>query len=779
MRKKSAFLERLTARAAAAFEAGGSYGAYDSKAEESSPAYTATQPSGAASLHEPSMRYSAQADAQSNAVLPHTEIASVGSPVVLGTELSTQLDAHVHTEQGAKLRAEQSTGVGTEVHAGQDVYESTQQSPEVDTEQSTELGSQLDIQLGTQQDTEVHTEATTKVEASQSTELSTQQDINENPQLNTEQNTELHIQDVVAEVARPSNHTAEPVNSEVHVANTERSAIASVHPSAVLAEQDSQDTSTISQALEAQSTILGADLAEEHAVLDEHHTTSGIALNTELSTQQNTQAHSQTAQQDSVQFTSNQAKLSSQLSTQQSIQQSAQVHTEQKSNDNKAIAEPISTLVAGEIVGATFVGQSGVPPEASASHVGGVISPSGPSREQAAGQLVAQPTAHSMAQSGMQAMMPVIDSDEERICASLGDVAKVLFAHLIAMEKNVLNMKRLRLYNHNNLPIPYTSIRTAWTRLKTLKIISHSARHDIGKEKGVLFQLDGVYTFAFQKLYPHMLVRVRAGQNMGQSAQLSTELHAGLSAGLSSGLSVEQGSQLSPQLSTQLHAELNPQQGAYLSTQLNPQVSSQSGTQLHTQQGTQLHTQVTSIPEIPKTKLEGHPEYAFWRDCGLTQTQCTRWKEEFGLDDLLLDNYLRWCAHDVGHDERKDKNGKTISNPANWFYTIMKKAGAYPKPEGYQSHEEKIFLVRESLLKEQAALHARQNDLRAQEERQEAEALFAAFLEEGESSQQFHELCAKISPFLYENRHTRRRLFENALRTEYFAFLGIDAGHKD
>ncbi len=312
-----------------------------------------------------------------------------------------------------------------------------------------------------------------------------------------------------------------------------------------------------------------------------------------------------------------------------------------------------------------------------------------------------------------------IDSDEERICASLGTVAKVLFAHLITMEKNVLNMKKLHLYNQNKVLIPYPSIRTAWGRLKALRIISHSARHDIGKEKGVLFQLDGIYTFAFQKLYPHML----------------------------GGVGTELGTELSTQLGTELHTE----QGTELGTQL------------------QVHTDDIQA----KTKLEVHPDYAFWREYGLSQTQCEHWKTEFGLDDLLLDNYLRWCAYDIGNGERKDKSGKTISNPANWFYSILKKTGSYPKPEGYQSHEEKMFSIRENLLQEQAALQARQNALRAQEEKQEAEALFIAFLEEGEKSPHYEELCQKISPFLYENRHTRRRLFENALRTEYFAFLGI------
>lgn len=315
-----------------------------------------------------------------------------------------------------------------------------------------------------------------------------------------------------------------------------------------------------------------------------------------------------------------------------------------------------------------------------------------------------------------------LDSDEERTCASLGYVAKALFAHLITMEKNVLNMKKLHLYNQNKARIPYTSIRTAWARLKALRIISHSARHDIGNEKGVLFQLDGIYTFAFQKLYPHMLG--------GVGTQLSTQQ------------GTEQGTEVHTQLSTELNTGL--------STQVQPHCDLQ-----------------------PKTKLEVHPDYSFWREYGLSQTQCEHWKNEFGLDDLLLDNYLRWCAYDIGHGERKDKSGKTISNPANWFYSILKKTGSYPKPEGYQSHEEKIFIIRENLLQEQASLQARQNALRAQEEKQEAEALFIAFLEEGDTSPHYEALCQKVSPFLYENRHTRRRLFENALRAEYFAFLGI------
>ncbi len=639
MRKKSAFLERLTARAAAAFEAGGSYGAYESEARTDvhSPALDASMPSGAASLHEPSMRYSAQADAQSTQALPHGNMGIAKS------------SAELHTEQSAEL--------GTQLH----IQDNTQQSPELRTEQASE------------QSSNVHTELNTEVH----TEQGAHQRIQESTQLSTEPNTELHNQE----------------GAETHVDP--------VAPVATVASMDSLESTAVGHVQDNLQENIQNDVQQEA-----HDASSPLNPQFEQTEQVGqhgmpNMVHEYAIESESVEHSLDTGQeladhqIDAERNAELGTEQSTQVHTEQHRHDIKPIIPPTMPLS--------------------------------------------------------------IDSDEERICASLGDVAKVLFAHLIAMEKNVLNMKRLHLYNQHNLPIPYTSIRTAWTRLKTLRIISHSARHDIGKEKGVLFQLDGVYTFAFQKLYPHMLVRVRAGQNVQNTIGQSTEFHTGLN----TQLGTEQSTQSSAQQNIQLHTELG--------AQINPQLS------------TQLHAQVAPVTEIPKpkTKLEAHPEYVFWRDCGLTQTQCMRWKEEFGLDDLLLDNYLRWCAHDVGHDERKDKSGKSISNPANWFYTIMKKAGAYPKPEGYQSHEEKIFFVRENLLKEQAALHARQNDLRAQEERQEAEALFAAFLEEGESAQQFHELCAKISPFLYENRHTRRRLFENALRTEYFAFLGIDAGHKD
>lgn len=322
------------------------------------------------------------------------------------------------------------------------------------------------------------------------------------------------------------------------------------------------------------------------------------------------------------------------------------------------------------------------------------------------------------------------EDHEERVCASLGFVAKVLFAHMIAMERNVLNMKKLRLYNQNNMVISYASIRTAWGRLKELGIVSHSERHDIGKEKGVLFQLNGQYTYAFQKLYGHMLVDVQAEQGGHLGSHITFPSHM------------------------QLGIELGPERHTQVQAQIQPQIQTQEDAR-------------------PRTKLEVHPEYHFWREHGLTQTQCGRWQEEFGLDELLLDSYLRWCAMDIGHAERKDKSGKAISNPANWFYSILKKTGSYPKPEGYLSHEEKTFIAREQALREQADLQARQSALRAQEERHEAETLFVAFLEEGESSPHFHDLCQNISPFLYENRQTRRRLFENALRAEYFKFLGI------
>lgn len=145
------------------------------------------------------------------------------------------------------------------------------------------------------------------------------------------------------------------------------------------------------------------------------------------------------------------------------------------------------------------------------------------------------------------------------------------------------------------------------------------------------------------------------------------------------------------------------------------------------------------LPKKPVAKhnVLSHPEMKAWRDAGISEKQINTWISEFNVEPELLTLYMKWCAFDVEHN-RKDAPVKSI---ANWFYSIMKHSGAYPKPAGYASLEEQraehLKEARASQLSEMQS--GMDNDLRA---------YFENMLAEGEANQTYVELRDSLNSFV-------------------------------
>jgi hypothetical protein len=104
----------------------------------------------------------------------------------------------------------------------------------------------------------------------------------------------------------------------------------------------------------------------------------------------------------------------------------------------------------------------------------------------------------------------------------------------------------------------------------------------------------------------------------------------------------------------------------------------------------------TTTSEIENT-LSSHPELGYWRHKGLTEKQMSEWIKITGNLENLIQS-LCYCRFDMV--DLDQEQSKPIKNIFNWFFKIIEKAGAYPKPKGYKSFEDKQIEQERAALKE-------------------------------------------------------------------------------
>ena len=104
----------------------------------------------------------------------------------------------------------------------------------------------------------------------------------------------------------------------------------------------------------------------------------------------------------------------------------------------------------------------------------------------------------------------------------------------------------------------------------------------------------------------------------------------------------------------------------------------------------------TTTGEIENT-LSSHPELGYWRHKGLTEKQMSEWIKITGNLENLIQS-LCYCRFDMV--DLDQEQSKPIDNVFNWFFKIIEKAGAYPKPKGYKSFEDKQIEQERAALEE-------------------------------------------------------------------------------
>jgi len=110
-----------------------------------------------------------------------------------------------------------------------------------------------------------------------------------------------------------------------------------------------------------------------------------------------------------------------------------------------------------------------------------------------------------------------------------------------------------------------------------------------------------------------------------------------------------------------------------------------------------LTDQASDCPIVPVYKktaaceieniLSNHPELGYWRQKGLTAKQINQWMKTVGCGVENIVEFLCYCRFEMV--DLKLEESKPIENVFNWFFRILEKAGGYPQPKGYKSHQEK------------------------------------------------------------------------------------------
>lgn len=139
----------------------------------------------------------------------------------------------------------------------------------------------------------------------------------------------------------------------------------------------------------------------------------------------------------------------------------------------------------------------------------------------------------------------------------------------------------------------------------------------------------------------------------------------------------------------------------------------------------------------------GHPELTQWRNSGLSEKQVNLWVAEFNIDRELLLQYMKWCAYDVANNHADNP----VKNISNWFYSIMKNTGGYPKPDGYMSIEDKRIADLEKLRAEQAARKEREAQEMQDSIDRGIKDYFDQVMAEGEANELYAELRDGLNDF--------------------------------
>lgn len=163
-----------------------------------------------------------------------------------------------------------------------------------------------------------------------------------------------------------------------------------------------------------------------------------------------------------------------------------------------------------------------------------------------------------------------------------------------------------------------------------------------------------------------------------------------------------------------------------------------------------------------ETLLKTDPELGYWQEKGLLQQQVQKWLEETGMSQNLMIQSLKYCRFDMVDNNLEES--KPVQNVFNWFYTIIKRTGHYPKPPGYKSWSEKMMEIEQALLEEQEAEIRRLEEFRTRRYKLEAERKFQEMMNDP-NGETYQSVYVRLSAF--EKELAEGMAFERAMRSRF------------
>lgn len=169
-----------------------------------------------------------------------------------------------------------------------------------------------------------------------------------------------------------------------------------------------------------------------------------------------------------------------------------------------------------------------------------------------------------------------------------------------------------------------------------------------------------------------------------------------------------------------------------------------------------------STTEDLENLLKTDPELGYWQDKGLHPQQIVSWMEEIRMSEALMIQSLKHCRFDM--IDNNFEESKPVQNVFNWFYSIIRKTGHYPKPTGYLSWNEKMLQIEKALLEEKEAENRQMEDLRIRKYTLEVDRKFQEMMNDPQGDT-YKKVFERLSPL--ERELKEGIAFEKSMRRRF------------
>jgi hypothetical protein len=174
-------------------------------------------------------------------------------------------------------------------------------------------------------------------------------------------------------------------------------------------------------------------------------------------------------------------------------------------------------------------------------------------------------------------------------------------------------------------------------------------------------------------------------------------------------------------------------------------------------------------PELDK--FGTHPELGYWRQKGLKPKQVQNWMQEFQMSEDDIIEFLCYCRFDMVDNGKEEKDD--INNVLSWFYRIVQKTGAYPKPKNYKSHQESQIEREKARLEELKRQADELRKIRQEATKAEFGLQFEHMLQNPEDP--LYKECYEKLPAMMKKRGKKGSIaFENAMKAEFCRLNDIE-----